>query len=603
MKKILSILLSVLMLVSVSATVALAGNGPSEEKWTWENEEGVTETSYYAFAYMIELDDNGLPVPDGQGLYVSKQIFSDNEAKNEVPGAVYDRFTNTLTLTDFNQPNYGLSLNMMGDDFKIKVVGECALAGIVSYGDGWGCSIALTGDGTLSVNQKLLTEAGAFVFLPEGAAASCLTVGPDVSLHLYSENGVVFADGVDENEEIIVLSREPSEDLRFEMEQATESRPLSVDVINTLMEPEELNVLVLDYKDDDGTGIWAGNPTEWHDGEGGPLIKEGYSVRHFVKSEEPGEWIVDLIAARDLGYPFGTLDLSTEEFNEMGFSVDTVDGNENWTTLRAYEYFTTNTDVFTDGVNDYVQIWDWDEEKGESIANYYTFKPVTGVDGLMMTDRLADVTYEDLEFKVTKTPIEGSYTKKVANRELHIGKDSELKPTVTFKDVPADAYYADAVAWAVRNNITTGTDKTHFSPNAGCTRGQVVTFLWRAAGEPEPTSAKNPFVDVKSDAYYYKAVLWAVEKGITNGTDKTHFSPNATCTRGQIVAFLYRWKGSPKPASANNPFTDVKKGDYYLDAVLWAVGKEITTGTDKTHFSPGATCTRAQVVTFMYRGR
>ncbi|MBR3423797.1 MAG: S-layer homology domain-containing protein, partial [Clostridia bacterium] len=170
-----------------------------------------------------------------------------------------------------------------------------------------------------------------------------------------------------------------------------------------------------------------------------------------------------------------------------------------------------------------------------------------------------------------------------------------------FADVDPDAYYADAVSWAVRNNITKGTDETHFSPNAGCTRAQVVTFLWRSAGEPEPTTAKNPFRDVLSDQYYYKAVLWAVENGITKGTDETHFSPNATCTRGQIVTFLYRWKGSPKPTSSKNPFADVKSGDYFFDAVLWAVGNEITNGTDKTHFSPNATCTRAQVVTFLKR--
>ncbi|MBR7033609.1 MAG: S-layer homology domain-containing protein [Clostridia bacterium] len=176
-------------------------------------------------------------------------------------------------------------------------------------------------------------------------------------------------------------------------------------------------------------------------------------------------------------------------------------------------------------------------------------------------------------------------------------------PKINFVDVPEGEYYTDAVAWAVANGITNGTDETHFSPKNGCTRAQVVTFLWRAAGEPEPTSTKNPFVDVKSDAYYYKAILWAVEKGITNGTDKTHFSPSATCTRAQIVTFLWRAAGEPKASSSKNPFADVSKTDYYYDAVLWAVEKEITTGTDKTHFSPKATCTRAHVVTFMFRGK
>ena len=172
-----------------------------------------------------------------------------------------------------------------------------------------------------------------------------------------------------------------------------------------------------------------------------------------------------------------------------------------------------------------------------------------------------------------------------------------------FTDVPADAYYEPAVTWAVRNGVTSGTSATTFSPEDGCTRGQVVTFLWRAAGSPEPSSSKNPFSDVKDGEYYYKAVLWAVEKGITKGTSATKFSPDETCTRGQIVTFLYRSEGSPAPTSSANPFGDVKDGDYFKDAVLWAVSKGITKGTDATHFSPSDTCTRGQVVTFLYRDR
>ena len=605
MKKILSILLSVLMLVSVSATVALAGNGPAEETWTWENEDGSTETLYLAYMNMVELDDKGNPVTEGEeGPVVFKQIFSDNKVKNEVPGAVYDRATNTLTLTNFNKPNYGLQMNMMGDDFKIKVVGECALAGVVSYGYGWGCSVTLTGDGTLTVNEKLFTADGAFVFYPEDCETSVLTVGPDVSVHLYSENGVVSAFGVDENEKIIDLSREPSEALTFGTTQATYSGLDTVSYIDTSKGAEDFNVLKLNYKNDDGKGMWVARPSSWYEGEGGPLIKEGYSVYHLVENKELGAWIVDITAASDAGYGYGCLELSTEEFNAMGFTVaEGAEGGQKWITPKAYQYFATNAMVYTDGENDYVQVWGYDEEKHESYSEFYTFKPLPGVDGLMMTDKLADVTEDDVDIKWVQIPIEGSYTRKVTNKELHIGKDAQLKPTVTFSDVAANAYFADAVAWAVANNITKGTDATHFSPKAGCTRAQVVTFLWRSAGEPEPTTKKNPFEDVDSDQYYYKAVLWAVEKGITNGTDKTHFSPKATCTRGQIVTFLYRWKGSPKVEGAKNPFEDVKSGDFFYDAVLWAVANGITTGKNATHFAPKDTCTRAQVVTFMYRGK
>ena len=180
-------------------------------------------------------------------------------------------------------------------------------------------------------------------------------------------------------------------------------------------------------------------------------------------------------------------------------------------------------------------------------------------------------------------------------------KNPNYKPPVEFKDVPSDAFYADAVAWAVAGGITAGTGDGKFSPNDPCTRGQVVTFLWRAAGSPEPTGSKNPFRDVKESDYFYKAVIWAVENGVTSGTSATTFSPNATCTRGQIVTFQWRANKSPEPKSSSNPFVDVRSGDWFYKAVLWAVEKGITLGTDKTHFSPDSTCTRAQVVTFLFR--
>ena len=170
-----------------------------------------------------------------------------------------------------------------------------------------------------------------------------------------------------------------------------------------------------------------------------------------------------------------------------------------------------------------------------------------------------------------------------------------------FVDVPSDQYFAEPVKWAAANGITNGTSDYEFSPANPCTRGQVVTFLWRAAGCPEPESTKNPFKDVKKDAYYYKAVLWAVEQGITNGTSETTFSPGDPGTRGQVVTFIYRNAGSPK-ISAKNPFRDVKSGAYFYDAVLWAVKNEITNGTSKNEFSPAQTCTRGQIVTFLYRG-
>ena len=170
-----------------------------------------------------------------------------------------------------------------------------------------------------------------------------------------------------------------------------------------------------------------------------------------------------------------------------------------------------------------------------------------------------------------------------------------------FTDVKTGNYYYDAVLWAVEQGVTAGTSATNFSPDDGCTRAQVVTFLWRAAGQPEPTSSTNPFTDVAADTYYYKAVLWAVEHNVTAGTSATTFSPDDTCTRAQIVTFLWRYEGQPTPVSAEKPFTDVQLSAYFGKAVLWAVENGITNGTSATTFSPETTCTRAQVVTFLYR--
>ena len=177
--------------------------------------------------------------------------------------------------------------------------------------------------------------------------------------------------------------------------------------------------------------------------------------------------------------------------------------------------------------------------------------------------------------------------------------DKESHEPMTFIDVPDSAYYAKAVNWAVAKKITGGIGNGLFGPNDPCTRAQIVTFLWRAADSPEP-KAVSSFSDVSADSYYAKAVAWAIENGITKGTGDTTFSPNATCTRAQIVAFLWRSEKSPAAGTAN-PFADVKSTAYYAGAVLWAVENGITKGTTNTTFSPDADCTRAQIVTFLWR--
>lgn len=181
--------------------------------------------------------------------------------------------------------------------------------------------------------------------------------------------------------------------------------------------------------------------------------------------------------------------------------------------------------------------------------------------------------------------------------------DAETQPSQKgFNDVKSGDYFYDAVNWAVEKGITTGTSATTFSPNASCTRAQIVTFLWRASGSPEPKTASNPFTDVAANAYYCKAVLWAVENGITTGTSATTFSPGAPCTRAQGVTFLWRANGS-KAASAAASFTDVASDAFYAPAVAWAAEQNVTGGVGNGLFSPDTTCTRAQIVSMLYRLR
>ena len=184
----------------------------------------------------------------------------------------------------------------------------------------------------------------------------------------------------------------------------------------------------------------------------------------------------------------------------------------------------------------------------------------------------------------------------VTVRFAQVQKPEEKDP---YGDVSKDSYYYDAVQWASNKGITNGVADGVFAPEWVCTRGQIVTFLWRASGSPAPKATELPFTDVAADAYYAQAVLWAVENGITNGTSETTFSPDQTCTRAHAVAFLYRMSGSP--AAAGSTFSDVAADAYYSAAVAWAVEKGITNGTSGTTFSPDDTCTRGQIVTFLYR--
>ena len=317
-----------------------------------------------------------------------------------------------------------------------------------------------------------------------------------------------------------------------------------------------------------------------------------------------------------------------------GSTLNPSDGKLEWvddkgeplpddTTVKAnttYKWrFTPDDDNYTTLTGE-VELYHKSSSGGGWYDSYYTIKATAGTDGSISPsgnvsvregrDQTFTIT-PDKGYAVANVKIDGksigavkSYTFENVSRphtiEVIFMKANGNPQTGVFVDVATGSYYEDAVDWAVGNGITQGTDDTHFSPDGICTRAQAVTFLWRAAGSPKPETRTMPFTDVPAGSYYYDAVLWAVENGIAKGTSDTTFSPNMTCSRAQIVAFLWRSEKSPAAGTAN-PFADVKSAAYYADAVLWAAKKDITRGTTNTTFSPNADCTRSQIVTFLWR--
>ena len=326
--------------------------------------------------------------------------------------------------------------------------------------------------------------------------------------------------------------------------------------------------------------------------------------------------------------------LKDASLTTKGSTLNPSDGKLEWvddkgeplpddTTVKAnttYKWrFTPDDDNYTTLTGE-VELYHKSSSGGGWYDSYYTIKATAGTGGSISPsgsvsvregrDQTFTIT-PDKSYAVSNVKIDGksigavkSYTFENVRRphtiEVIFMKANGNPQTGVFVDVATGSYYENAVDWAVGNGITQGTDATHFSPDGICTRAQAVTFLWRAAGSPKLKTRTMPFTDVPAGSYYYDAVLWAVENGIAKGTSDTTFSPNMTCTRAQIVAFLWRSEKSPAAGTAN-PFADVKSTAYYAGAVLWALREDITRGTTSTAFSPDADCTRAQIVTFLWR--
>ena len=397
-----------------------------------------------------------------------------------------------------------------------------------------------------------------------------------------------------------------------------------------------------------GGTINSGNVTSYTYGVGATLptdvTRTGYTCKGWYDNENLTGSPVTAISNTETG---NKEYWAKWEINQYTITYDlaggTVEGNPDTYTVEM-DTFTLNTPTrpgytFTgwsgtglDGENnmtvtipkgstgDRIYTAHWRYNGGGHSYSYYTIKATAGTGGSISPsgnvsvregrDQTFTIT-PDKGYAVANVKIDGksigavkSYTFENVSRthtiEVIFMKANGNPQTGVFVDVATGSYYEDAVDWAVENGITKGTDDTHFSPDGICTRAQAVTFLWRTAGSPKPETRAMPFTDVPVGSYYYDAVLWAVENGITKGTSETRFSPNMTCSRAQIVTFLWRSEKSPAAGTAN-PFADVKSTAYYADAVLWAVKENITRGTTNTTFSPDADCTRSQIVTFLWR--
>lgn len=294
-----------------------------------------------------------------------------------------------------------------------------------------------------------------------------------------------------------------------------------------------------------------------------------------------------------------------------------------YTAASGGTMITTDTEFHENGT--VYAHWTYTGSSGGSSSGrtYHTIKASSDSNGSISPSERVSVRHgRDQSFTITpnkgyeiaKVLVDGksvgaveSYTFKSVTKnhtiEAIFMKVDDNKPMPdTFMDVPKGSYYEKAVDWAVKNGITAGTGDNYFMPDGICTRAQAVTFLWRVAGSPTPKTEVMPFEDVPEGSYYYEAVLWATENEITVGTSATTFSPELTCSRAHIVSFLWRAAGYPS-AGTVNPFTDVPENAYYINAMLWAVKQEITVGTTPSTFSPDEGCTRAQIVTFLYRAR
>ena len=332
----------------------------------------------------------------------------------------------------------------------------------------------------------------------------------------------------------------------------------------------------------------------WQMSDGGKLTISGPGPmeNHTPAGGGWGSWVAKYIWLGDHSYSYDLKDIRSIE----------VLGNLSRIGSSAFASCRWNEDtIIYDGVQ---VIGRWAFLSNEAMKSVFIPTSVTTIESMAFyqCDSLTDVYYGGTEAQWNAISIDDD-NEDLTGAEIHFLSKPGVKPVFNtqFKDVPGGVFYETGVIWALEKGVTTGVDDTHFAPDNVCTRAQVVTFLWRAMGEPEPQTKTNPFTDVKEGQFHYKAVLWAVEKGITNGMKANYFGSSDSCTRGQVATFLWRAMDKPAVSTGSNPFGDVSADRFYHEAVLWAVDNGVTKGVDDTHFAPEATCTHGQTVTFLYR--
>ena len=593
MKKLLCVLMALCMMLGLTATLAYAINGPSEEQWE--------DDAFAAYVLFVRVDEYGEVIRTED--YEAHYAFSDNVAKGEMEGAVYDRATNTLTITNLNKPDFMLETNAMGDDFKINVVGECSLSRISVWGWMWGGCVTFTGNGHLTLNEGK-NSYPAIMLNPEGSKAE-VHFGPDVTADLYSSGDVMRVHLSDSNRAPFYFDNEPAEPLDIEKSPVTDFIPVSISVYKGGETTKSFERLT--YASDPG-GVYVGLETTWYqDFDAGIIDHTGYSVYRLIYVDSLNAWIFDPTISTDFGQDtFPTqAEFSDEEFEAAGFSVVYDNGYPVWDDYTMAGDFFSSV-LYTDGENEYFSYYEWDSEKQESVERFYHITPIEGLENTYYAGEVAEgVTRDDVTMAGEEEVMDGVFTYPVHNNEIHIGTNG--LPPFPFKDVKDGKWYTEPIKYVYYHGLMNGMTDTTFEPNADMSRAMLVTVLWRAEGSPAPKGT-TPFTDLKAK-WYKDAVAWAYENKIVNGMSDTTFAPNNSITREQIAAIFYRFadfKGEDVTGREDiSKFPDGSKvSKYAKEAMSWAVAEGLISGTKvdgKDYLDPKGNATRAQVATILMR--